>query len=212
MMKRNKAIALGGALCCWIALLAGCASSDLVNVWSDPTFQSPPLKKILVISAGKNPVRRRIWEDAFSLALSKHDVAATASYRLFPDALPDTSEVIQSVQANGFDGVLVTRRLPSETKTQYMQGSVTSDQNVRYDRRNDRFETYYVDIVSAGYLDSTTIDVRTIDVWSTRNHGHMIWSATSETPEPSSILEARPEIIKLVMAELTQQSIIAHKR
>ena len=56
------------------------------------------LKKMLVISAGKNPVKRRIWEDAFSVELAKHDVEATPSYRLFPDAVPDTDQVIQIVR------------------------------------------------------------------------------------------------------------------
>jgi len=167
---------------------------------------------MLVISADKNPVRRRLWEDAFSVDLAKHDVAATPSYRLFPDALPDTNQVIQIVRSDSFDGVLVTRRLPSETKTQYLQGSVTSEQNVRYDRRRDRFITYYREIEYAGYVDSTTIDVRTIDVWATKSEGQMIWSATSETPEPNTVQEARPDIIKLVMSELTRQGIIAAKR
>jgi len=37
----------------------------------------------------------------------------------------------------------------------------------------------------------------------------LIWSATSKTPEPNSVEAARLEIVKLVMAELTKQGIIA---
>ncbi len=211
-MKRHGMFVVGRMLFSAIVLFAGCASSDLVEIWSDASFQPPPMKKMLVIAAARNPARRRLWEDAFSSALEKHDVAATPSYRLFPDALPDTSQVLQSVQSNGFDGVLVTRRRANEVKTQYLQGSETSDQNVRYDRRNDRFETYYVDVASAGYIDSTQIDIRTIDVWSTRSRGHMIWSATSNTSEPNDVDEVRPKIAKLVMAELTQDGIISPRR
>jgi hypothetical protein len=40
----------------------------------------------------------------------------------------------------------------------------------------------------------------------------MIWGATSKTPEPNSIDEVRPEIVKLVMSELTKQRIIASER
>jgi hypothetical protein len=49
-------------------------------------------------------------------------------------------------------------------------------------------------------------------VWATKSEGQMIWSATSETPEPNTVQEARPDIIKLVMSELTRQGIIAAKR
>ena len=211
-MKLDKFFPIARALCCCFVLAAGCASSDLVDVWSDSSYHSPSLKKILVISVAKDPAQRRIWEDAFSLELAKHSVAATPSYRLFPDARPDTSQVIQSVQSIGFDGVLVTRRRPNEIRTQYLQGSVTSDQNVRYDRRNDRFETYYVDVEYPGYIDSTKIDVRTIDVWSTGKGGHMIWTATSNTSEPNTIEDVRPKIAKLVMDALADQAIIAPSR
>jgi hypothetical protein len=40
----------------------------------------------------------------------------------------------------------------------------------------------------------------------------MIWSATSNTPEPNSILAVRPEIVKLVMIELTRMGIISPER
>jgi hypothetical protein len=192
--------------------MAGCASSELVDIWSDSSFQPPPLKKMLVISVIKNSVQRRMWEDAFSADLAKHDVTATPSYRLFPDAVPDTNQIMQIVGSNSFDGVLVTRRLPSETNPQYVQGYVTNEQNMRYDRRRDRFITYYREIDHAGYVDSQKVDIRTIDVWATRNEGQMIWSATSQTPEPNTVQEVRPEIVKLVMSELTKQRIIASER
>lgn len=208
-MKTLGPFVIGGLLCCSFALMAGCASSELVDIWSDSSFQAPSLNTILVISVGKNAVQRRIWEDAFSVELTDHGVAATPSYRLFPDALPDTNQVLQTVRANKFDGVLITRWLPSETKAQYLQGYVTREQDMRYDRRRERFVTYYRDVEHAGYIDSQKVDMRSIDVWATRNDGQMIWSATSRTPEPSSVQAVRQEIVRLVMAELTQQGIIA---
>ena len=211
-MKHVRPLVGGGLLCCSFALLAGCASSELVDKWSDSSFQAPSLKNILVISVGKTPTQRRIWEDAFSVELAKHDVEATPSYRLFPESVPDSNQVVQSVQTHNFDGFLVSRLLPAETKTQYLQGYVTKEQDMRFDRRLDRFVTYYRDIEHAGYVDSQKVDIRAIDVWATRNEGQMIWSATSKSPEPNSVQAVRPEIVKLVMSELTQQGIIAPER
>lgn len=210
-MKNFRMPVMWGAICCSI-VMAGCASSELVDIWSDPSFQPPPLNTILVISVGKNPVQRRIWEDAFSDELAKHNVATTPSYRLFPDAAPDTNQVIQTVQSNSFNGVLVTSRLPSETNTQYVQGYVTKEQNMRYDRSRERFVTYYRDVEHAGYVDSQKVNIRIVDVWSTRNEEHLIWSGTSRTPESNSLTTVRPEIVKLVITELAQRGIIASKR
>jgi hypothetical protein len=45
----------------------------------------------MAIAVRNNPVKRRIWEDAFVNELSKNGVNATSSYHLFPDALADTN-------------------------------------------------------------------------------------------------------------------------
>ena len=211
-MKKYWSIVIGGMLCCFFALLAGCASSELTDIWSDSSFQSHPLNKMLVISVSKNSTRRRIWEDAYSTELVKHGVAATPSYSLFPDEVPDTNQVLQIVQKNAFDGILVTHRLPSEVNPQYVQGYMGQEQYTRYTWRMYGFVPYYRNVWHAGYVDSQKVDIRAIDVWATRNEGQMIWSATSKTPEPNSIQEVRPEIVKLVMSELTRNGMIASER
>ncbi len=210
-MKTNGLLVMGMVFCSFI-LLAGCASSKLVDIWSDSSTQPPSLNKMLVISVGKNPVKRRIWEDAFCVELEKHNIAATQSYRSFPDSVPDTAQVMEIVRTDGFDGVLVTRWLPPEMHTHYMQGEVTKDYDQRYDRGNDGFITYYRFIQHAGTIDSQKVNLRVIDVWATKDAGLLIWSATSKTPEPNSMEEVRPEIVKLVMSELTDRGIIASEK
>jgi hypothetical protein len=72
--------------------------------------------------------------------------------------------------------------------------------------------TYYATIHHDAYIDSEKVDIRSIDVWATKNEGQMIWSATSETPEPNSVRTVRPEIVSLVLSELAKQSIVASGR
>jgi hypothetical protein len=211
-MKKHRSFVIEGIFFCFFLLLAGCASSELTDIWRDSSFRDPSLNKMLVISASKNSVHRRIWEDAFSVELSKHDVVATPSYRLFPDALPDTNQVIQIVRSNGFDGVLITRWLPSETNLEYSQGYLAQEQD-RYSWRRYGFVPYYRDVWHDGsVVDSQKVDIRVIDVWATRNGERLVWSATSKTPEPNSAQEVRPNIAKLVLSELTRQGIIGSVR
>jgi hypothetical protein len=212
-VEKSKSLIMGAVFCCFFTLMAGCSSSKLVDIWRDSSFQSSPLNKMLVLSISRNSVNRRLWEDAFSIEFAKHNVAATPSYHLFPDAVPDTNQVIQVVRSNNYDGVLVIRWLPYETKTKHVRGyNVMNEQNMRYDERMDRFITYYRDIAYAGYVDTQKVDIRAIDVWAAKNEGQMIWSATSKTPEPNSVQEVRLEIVKLVLSDLNQQSIIASER
>jgi hypothetical protein len=131
---------------------------------------------------------------------------------VFPDSPPDTSQVLQSVRSTNFDGILVTSQLPPETRSQYMQGYVTKEQDMRYEPRRDRFVTYYREIEHTGYVDSEKVYIRSIDVWTTRNDGQMIWSGTSRSSEPNSVQDVRPEIVRLVTTALTKQGIIASEK
>ena len=88
-----------------------------------------------------------------------------------------------------------------------------SDNNIVYDRLHKRFvASYFTDEDYAEHVDSQKVDIRTIDIWTTRNDGQLIWRATSKTPEPNAIQAVRPKIVKLVMSELTRHYIIASER
>lgn len=213
-MKKFSLILIGGIICCLLVLWAGCsgASTALVDVWSEASFKTT-VNKMLVISAAKDPVRRRIWEDALCRGLVKHNVAAMASYNLFPDAFPDTLQIVEAVQSNGFDGVMITHRLPTETNPQYVEGYVSREKVERYNRHWDKFLIYYRDVEHPGYIDSQKVYYRAFDIWSTVNDGQLIWSATSRTPDPDQGQRAvRPEIIEMVLAKLSHRGIIGSQR
>ena len=205
-----KAVAVT-ALGCLISIISGCASSNLVDIWHDASFKTPPLNKMLVIAVRKDATRRRIWEDAFTGELAKHGVMATASYSLFPDAVPDTNQVIATVQANGFDGILVVLRLPMETNTKYIQGFTTIEQNMGNITYWPRYWARYYEIEYPGYIDTQKVAMSAIDVTTTGN-GRLIWSATSRTPDPASATDIQQGIAGLVMSKLAQRNIISPKK
>ncbi len=207
-MKLYMKFITAAVLFCLMILIESCSSSTLVEVWSDPSYHESPLKKILVISIRRDPVQRRIWEDAFVGDLSKHGVEATPSYHLFPDALPDTNQVVETVQKNGFDGILATSLLLAETKTRYVQGYVTTEKLSRYNNFRKRYESYYHDVLHPGYVDSLIIKRSSIDVWALRNDDRMIWSATSNSPEMNTVQAIQSDIAELVITRLAQNGII----
>jgi hypothetical protein len=211
MLSLRKAVA-AAALGCAISLMCGCASSRLVDVWHDPSFQATPLEKILVIAVGKDATKRRIWEDAFASELVKQGMAATSSYSLFPVSPPDTNQAKATVESNGFDGILVVLRLPTETNRQYVQGYSTEAQFLRYSTYWQRYITYYQEIDHPGYIDSQTVAIRAIDVTTTGNNGKLVWSAKSRTPDPLSVTDIQRGIAGLVVSELAHQGIISSRR
>jgi hypothetical protein len=207
-----KAVAVT-ALGCLISQMCGCASSsNLVDIWHDPSFKAQPLSKMLVIAVRKDATIRRMWEDAFAGELAKHGVAPTSSYSLFPDAPPGTNQVIATVQTNGFDGILVLLRLPMDKNTQHIHGYKTTEQDVRYSPYWQRYVSCYREIEDTGYVDTQTVTIRAIDVTTTGKGGRLIWSATSRTPDPGSMTDVQRGITGLVIADLAQRSIISSKK
>ena len=196
------------ALGCVIGQVCGCASSRLATTWHTTQYTASPLAAILVISVGKNPVQRRIWEDAFANELAQHGVAATSSHRLFPAAPPDTHQVIAAVHESGFDGILAILRLPTERNKRYNRGYTSIDQDELKGSYWQRYRTYYSETEHPAYIDSQKVDIRAIDVTATANGGQLIWSTMSRTTDPDSVIDVQQVIASLVVSELVRQSII----
>jgi hypothetical protein len=193
------AIALWGSLA---ILTAGCASSSLVKIWHDSSYQTPPMKSMLIIAVRKDGARRHLWEDAFARSLAGHGVNAVPSYRLFPDSPPDTSQIISSVKPNSFDGIMVILRLPTDTLTRYIPAYSYIDSYW------PRYTAYYGEGEHEAYVDTQMVDIRAIDVITTGKGGHLIWSAQSTTTYPGHVSDVHRGIVRKVTAELARRGII----
>jgi hypothetical protein len=207
-MKKNTKFIPAAVLFCLMFLIQSCSSSVLVNVWNDPSYHDPPLKKILVIAIRKDAVQRRIWEDAFTSEFSRQGVKAISSYSLFPDALPDTDQVVGTVLKNGFDGILISSHLSAGARTHYVESYVTLETNSKFNPFTNSYSIYYRDVEHPGYTDSLVVKRHAIDFWITKDGGRMIWGATSDTPELNTVEDIHNDVAVLVIDDLTRDDII----
>ena len=199
-------------VCMAATSLSGCAPGTLSNMWRDPSFQSGPLKKMFIVAIRKDPVRRRTWEDGFVAELSKHGVVATPSYRLFPDAVPDSAQCDAAVDANGFDGILVTRRLRPDTLTTYVPGYTRRDVVTRYNPWKKAYVTYYQEVQVPGYSEADVAARHDVNVWTTAEGGGLVWGGTGEVVESGAGSSVNDEIAGLIVPELERQGIIPKER
>lgn len=199
-------------ICSLVTLLAGCAPGTLSNMWRDPSFQSGPMKNMLIVAIRKDPVRRRIWEDGFVAELSKHAMKATPSYRLFPDALPDSAQYDAAVESNGFDGILVTRRLRPDTLTTYIPGYTKREAITRYNPWRKAYQTYYREVQVPGYTETEKAARHEVEVWTTKDEGGMVWAGTGRIVESGVGSSVNDEIVGLIVPELEDQGIIPKER
>ena len=191
------------------AALAGCASqSVMTNLWKDPSFTAGPVHNALIVAIRKDPVRRRIVEDAFVSALHARGVTATSSYTLFPDAPPDTQQVTDVVRKNGYDAVFASVRLPDETTSRYIPGTVRREQVSSQDYYG-RFHAYWVNVQDPGYTETNKITQLQTDVWFIANHsGRLVWSGTLRTLESPNNRNVNATVSKDIMPQLEKEGVV----
>ncbi|MBC8042798.1 MAG: hypothetical protein IAF08_05060 [Rhizobacter sp.] len=189
-------------------LSSGCTATRLTDVWRDTSYNSGTLKNVLVIAIKKDQTRRRVWEEAFVAALSKEGVTATASYKLFPNAMPDTNEVRATVRQNGYDGVVVTNRLSQEIRQTYVPSSVQVVPVVRYSWFYNTYYTANRYVETPGYTENEKIVRYETHVWEAKEDGRLIWSAVSETPDPSSAQAFSTDLTAAIVPELVKVGIL----
>jgi hypothetical protein len=214
--RAGKGWHVGGSMAACALLvsagLAGCASqSVMTKLWKDPSFVSGPVHNVFVVGIRKDPVRRRIVEDAFVNALRARGVTATSSYSLFPGASPDTQQVIEAVQKNGYDAVLASVRLPDETTSRYIPGTIRREQVTSQDYYG-RFHSYWVNVQDPGYTETDKIMQIQTDVWAiTNGSGRLVWSGTLRTLESPNNRNVNATVSKDIMPQLEKEGVVPEK-
>lgn len=191
-----------------LAAVLGCGSSKLVTQWRDPAAAGAPLHNVLVIAVKNDATYRRVWEDTFARALTERGATVTQSHQLFPNALPDTADVVAKVRERGYDGVIVVRTTNREDYTHYVPPTTTIEPVTRWDRFAQMYVTYHREVTTPGYVERQRLVVSEITVWRTGEGGRLVWSGLTETVDPSSPGEFSNEISKLVMPELKKAGLI----
>jgi hypothetical protein len=211
-MKFIKKLGIALIMFCGMILLDSCSTSQLSDVWNNRLYHGTPLKKILIVSMRKDSSQRRIWEDAFVGKFASIGIQALPSYHSFPDALPDTNQIMKCVDENGFDGIVVVSPLDSKTNSYYVPGTNTYEIQSQYNAFRKKYDIYYYTVQHPGYVESEVINCRAIEVWNVRDKEELIWGAVSNSPELNSSNTVSADVAELVIKNLMRHDIISAKK
>lgn len=175
--------------------LAGCAAGNLDNMWHDTAYDATDMKNVLVIAVRPDPVRRRLWEDAFAQSLSARGSKATTSYSIWVNAVPDTAQVIEAVRAQGFDGVVVSMRLPDGVEKTFTPGYVRREPETRQSPWTGAYYTAWRTVEVPDREGTQSVANFQTDVWSTLDGGKLVWSGSDRTTNgvDANFIKARVE-------------------
>ena len=187
---------------------AGCSSTKLVNQWENPQYVPARFHRILVIGVTRQPSIRRRFEDEFVARLKAQNVDAVPSYSFIPeDGQVDENRLRQAIEEVNADGVLMTRLVRVERKTDVRPGywnpapGVTADLYPWYSAGWRGYyeppRVYQYDV----YISETTLyDVR-------RNA--LVWSGIAQTTSPGNLDREIQHYVATVVKALKKANVLA---
>jgi hypothetical protein len=189
------------------AVLAGVVASTVLacstpttetNVWKSPTYAAGPMKNIAVFGGRVDPTQRHTLEDGFVSALSAYGVRATQSYTLFGDQVPPDQATIRAALKNGgYDGALV-----STLKGVSERVLVAPDADW-----GTGFYGAYWGPGAPVYAQTDQFVKFETTLWDPSS-GKMVWSAVTQTENPTSGKDFVTSLTKEVVPSMAKAGLL----
>ena len=188
--------------------LAGCAVNRMYNMWRDESFHAAAMRNVLVVAPRSDPVRRRIWEDSFVAGLAALGTKATASYKIYADGVPDTLQVLEAVRRDGYDGLLVSTRLPDGTEQKFVPGYTRRESITRQSGFTGAYYTVLEDVKVPSRTESVAVAIFETNVWTTTGGGRLVWSGSTRTSNNVDASLIQHKVEKMILPEMRRAGIV----
>ena len=205
-MKRHRLlIVIAAGL---LVAASGCAAKRIVSQWSNPDYASAPpvFKKIMVVGAIEEDAIRRNLEDRFVAALGAAGVDALPSYRLVTDPGKDIEGSVKTaVQSAGADGVLVTRLIRVEQRTNVSPGYYQPYFGFGY------YHWYYPGWYGGPYAPPSFYQYPVYYSETTLYNAaknEIVWTGTIRTIDPENANEAIADYVATVVSALKDNHLL----
>jgi hypothetical protein len=221
-MRKHAMVFLVGA-----AAMAACKSGSTTSFsqsYRNPGYEETVFGKIMVIGVAPDEEGRRAFEDALVSAIAAQGGTAVASIEVLPHEEQLTKEQLEeTVAAQGYDAVLITRLLSVDKSTEYIPPKKVNHPQTRYypgisggygygygygyGGYYGYYGTTYAEVHTPDYFEtSTTLKLET-NLYSVATD-ELVWTGQSETVDPDSIDDARTSITNAVAQKLKAEGLI----
>ena len=191
-------------------LLSGCATTKLVQSWSDPAYKGEPLQSFMVVGVMKDDLQRRVYEDQFASRITSDDITAIPAYSLI-DTDKDqytNDELEKAVRGAGVDGAIIARLVDIKEKQRYVPPTYEYEPMFGYGRG---FYPYYGMssryVSTPGYYTTDTIVELETVVFATST-GKMVWAGSTESTNPSSAESVIKKNADIIVKEMEKAGLL----
>ena len=181
----------------------GCSSATITNTWKDPSLTGQiHFNKIVALVIYQDGTIRRAAEDAMVENIGPE--RSVAAYNVVTeDDRHDVQKLKAKLQSAGIDGAVTMKLIDKKNETTYVPGSPGYGSFYGYYGYSGYAGTpgYYVNDTIA------TVETRIYSV----NEDKLLWSATTETYNPSNVRDDIRDIAKAIGAELRKEKLVPEK-
>ena len=183
-----------------MSVLASCASTKLRETRVDGSYAGGPLESVLVVALDGDARRRSLVERELISRLNSRGIAAVAGTGVVAaEADTDHESIKRKARELRIDTVLVTSLISVETERYYVPG-----QSMRY---HGYFDPATGREYSPGTWDEVEIvrlEIKLYDVATDTP----IWSAASETLDPTSVEKLARSLGKEITDDLAKRGLL----
>ena len=188
-----------------VLTLAACASTELVNQWSNPAYSSPSFKKVMVIGVTKQAGIRRTFEDELVAQLKAAGVNATPSYLYIPQDGPVGEAVLkQALKETGADAIMITRLVRVQKKTEIAPGYYPPDPAMAV---HPLYTTAWNDYYEPPIVYQSEVYTSETSLYDTVKN-RVVWSGKAQTTAPGNINQEIKNYAGIVISALKERRLI----
>lgn len=207
------------ALLLLITIFYSCApGTQITGSWESPDAGSKKYNAVVVTALTDNTGARETAEQNVASVLTQHGVKASKSIDILPPNFTKGKQVdkellMDKIVSNGSTAILTIALIDQETEEHYIPGTYEYQPITRfgfYGRFSGYYTQWYPTLYSPGYYQQDKVYFIETNVYDARTE-NLIWSAQSETNNPSSLSGFAKDFAEVVVGKLMKDGIISGK-
>jgi hypothetical protein len=199
------------AVCC----LACGSTTEVTGSWKNPEVTLKPVHTVLVTAlTGRNNARQTVETDLAN-ALQKDGIKSIRSLDILPPSFtsskePDKEALLKKIKGSNVDVILTVALIDQTTESRYVPGSYGYAPMTRfgyYGRFWGYYTNWYPTLYSPGYYTEDKTYFLETNLYDAHTE-ELIWSAQSESYNPSSLDRFSKEFAATVLNEMKKDGLI----
>lgn len=195
----------------------GCQpATEITGSWKNTNVSTDGrrIQTILVTALSPKTHVRQTVEDDMATALMNNGYQTVKSFDVMPPftegKTPDKDELFTKITETGADAIMTVALIDKETETRYVPGNTGYAPVPRFGYYRTfwgYYNTWYPAMYSEGYYEEDKIYFIETNVYDARTE-ELLWSAQSETYNPSSLDDFSEEFAKVVVSRMEKDGLL----